>query len=76
MPSQSEFLVEYHGQGSTRGRSTDPECAHLMSGDDASMDECHVQFGCKCQDTRNNTYTCIRKKMQTEDSIYCVFQVH
>ena len=50
MSGQSDFLVEYHGQGN-RG-SNDPRCAPLVDMD--RMDECHEWYGfaCKCQGGR------------------------
>ena len=34
---------------------------------------CLGDYGCKCQDAANNTYTCLRTLASEEDSLYCQF---
>ena len=65
---QHSFLVEYQGEG---GKSIDPACRSLT---DDNMAECQEAFGCKCQDSRNNTYNCLRTVSSAEDTIYCKFE--
>ena len=44
-----------------------------------SMDECGwAPFSCKCQDAKNNTYSCLRTIATggaEKDEVYCVFRV-
>ena len=37
------------------------------------MAECSYVWGCKCQDSRNNTYNCLRSLTPREDSLFCQF---
>ena len=68
---RSNFLVEYHGEGSAHTSSD--SCAGHLNYDLDNLSQCSDQFGCKCQDSRNNTYTCIRTIGQ-EDTMFCQFQ--
>ncbi len=72
--------MEYHGQGNRGGN--DPRCASLVDMD--NMDECwYGKFSCKCQDAKNNTYSCLRRMVPAgdeglavpENDIYCIFKV-
>jgi len=65
------FLVEYWGEGSKSTSS--PSCNSQLYGDLSNLAECDKRFQCKCQDSRNNTYFCVRTHGQ-EDSIFCQFQ--
>lgn len=65
---QHSFLVEYHGEGGAHG--VDQQCRAIT---DQNMVECGVQYGCKCQDVKNNTFSCVRTFSQSEDTIYCHF---
>ena len=49
------------------GNGNDARCRFDMQ----DMAECSFDWGCKCQDSRNNTYTCLRSLTQTEDSLFC-----
>ena len=49
------FLVEYSGEG---GEGVDQECQETVDKDQFSW--CKAELDCKCQDTFNNTYTCLR----------------
>ena len=48
------FLVEYSGEG---GEGVDKACSEWNTGD---FSWCKADLDCKCQDTFNNTYTCLR----------------
>ena len=69
---RQSFLVEYSGEGSAHTSSE--TCAGQLNHDLENMAECSQDFGCKCQDSRNNTYTCLRTLGQ-EDTIFCQFEV-
>ena len=65
------FLIEYSGEGAA---STSSEaCSEQLHGDLEDLAQCSQTFQCKCQDARNNTYTCLRSIGQ-EDSIFCQFE--
>ena len=38
------------------------------------MSQCRAEWDCKCQDVANNTYYCIRKIAESENSIFCQFE--
>ena len=58
-----KFVYEIGGNGN------DGRCRFELQ----DMAECSYDWGCKCQDSRNNTYTCLRSVTQTEDSLFCQF---
>ena len=37
------------------------------------MSQCRAEWDCKCQDVANNTYYCIRKIDDSENTIFCQF---
>ena len=65
------FLIEYSGEGSAR--TNDQSCEGQLHGDLGNLSQCSKEFDCKCQDARNNTYTCLRSLGQ-EDSVFCQFE--
>ena len=65
------FLIEYSGEGSAGTSSS--SCAGQLNHDLPNLSQCSDMFGCKCQDARNNTYTCLRTIGQ-EDTIFCQFE--
>jgi len=66
---QREFLVEYSGEG---GEGVDKDCPQWQGGD---FSWCKVELDCKCQDTRNNTYTCLRSfNNEAGPSMFCQFE--
>jgi len=67
---RTNFLVEYFGEGSAATSSQ--SCNEQLQNDLASLAECDAQLDCKCQDSRNNTYACIRSYGQ-ENSLFCKF---
>ena len=68
-----QFLIEYNGEG--QKFTNDVECFSEV--DAENMAYCDSEsFSCKCQDARNNTYTCLRTMIDLEeDSIFCLFEV-
>jgi len=69
--ARHSFLVEYTGEASSRTSS--PNCSEALSGDLEHMAQCDVRIDCKCQDSGNNTYWCVRSHGQ-EDTMFCQFQ--
>lgn len=69
--ARTSFLVEYSGEASARTSS--PACSTALAGDLEHMAQCDARLECKCQDSGNNTYACVRSHGQ-EDSIFCQFQ--
>merc|ERR1719188_1604488 len=68
-----QFLIEYYGEGDKA--FNDVECWSEV--DEDNMAWCGADyFSCKCQDSTNNTYTCLRTIIQEEeeDSIFCLFE--
>lgn len=63
------FLVEYHGE---KGESVPNACRPLV--DEATMSFCMEDFGCKCQDSGNNTYVCLRQLSPRDSTKFCLFQ--
>ena len=61
------FLVEYSGEG---GEGVDKACSQWNTGE---FSWCKVELDCKCQDTYNNTYTCLRSFTSTGQSLFCQF---
>lgn len=49
------FLIEYHGEGSRK--TVSPDCVYDEVG---TLSNCVPEQLCKCQDSRNNTFTCVR----------------
>ena len=42
-------------------------------GDFDNLAFCTDIYGCKCEDSFNNTYTCVRTLKQSENSLFCDF---
>ncbi|XP_066148918.1 N-acetylglucosamine-6-sulfatase-like isoform X1 [Euwallacea fornicatus] len=49
-------FMEYWGEGAATDKSVDKSCPW---GFDTNVTECSSNQWCKCQDSRNNTYTCV-----------------
>ena len=41
--------------------------------DTENMAECNLDFGCKCEDSKNNTYVCLRSLQRNANLLYCQF---
>ena len=67
--SQRSFQISFHGEGDEG--SNDESCYPLI--DKENMAQCSALYGCKCQDSRNNTYSCVRTVGPRENTIYCKF---
>lgn len=67
---ERDILIEYHGEG---GNGNDEACIAMID-DLANLAECGMDWGCKCQDAKNNTYACLRSlRTDVEDFLYCQF---
>ena len=60
-----DFLIEYEGEGNHL--RIDAACSEWDTGD---FYTCYEEFGCRCIDVKNNSYTCLRSR----DSIFCQFR--
>ena len=67
---RDHFLVEYTGEG---GVGNQKECSTEVPDMD-NFAICEPEWDCKCQDSRNNTYTCLRTKSKEENTLFCVFE--
>nr|ACO15601.1 N-acetylglucosamine-6-sulfatase precursor [Caligus clemensi] len=65
--TRTEFKIEYHGE---HGTGIDKSCEIY----DPNMNNCYSLYGCNCQDSRNNTYTCKRVLDGNTNTKHCVFQ--
>ena len=61
------FLVEMFGIG---GTLLNPNCQY---DEDSTMSICIPTYGCKCQNSYNNTWFCERKLNMDENSLTCQF---
>ncbi|XP_021931864.1 N-acetylglucosamine-6-sulfatase-like isoform X2 [Zootermopsis nevadensis] len=71
-----KFLIEYHGEGSMKTISSD--CPSDYSD---TLSTCVPEQMCKCQDSKNNSYTCVRHLEDlisnhnfSYDFIFCKFR--
>jgi len=62
------FLIEYWGEA---GSGSDEQCPGYQSQD---LYSCTVDQSCKCQDSRNNTYICLRQITTQQNFTYCQFK--
>lgn len=47
---------------------------HYLQHDNGQMAECNLDYGCKCEDSKNNTYTCLRSLRGTNSNLlFCQF---
>lgn len=67
-PYERELLIEHWGEGNAK--TYNAECPWQQ---DDRLTHCTVAAGCHCQDSWNNTYSCIRHLAGNWDKIYCEF---
>jgi len=67
--TRDSFLVEYNGEGNCQ-RNFPTACLGIA---DLNMCQCAVEWGCKCQDSGNNTYTCWRQINEEKNVVFCQF---
>ncbi|XP_059619432.1 N-acetylglucosamine-6-sulfatase-like [Phlebotomus argentipes] len=64
-----QFLVEYWGEADAKSHS--PSCKRR---DSALLYGCTEDAACHCQDSKNNTYACVRRLDSAKDFLYCEFR--
>lgn len=67
-PYERELLIEHWGEGNVK--TYNAECPWHAHDD---LTQCTPAAGCHCQDSWNNTYSCIRHLANDLDKIYCEF---
>lgn len=65
---ERKMLIEYWGEGSTETFS--PDCPYRKS---QRLSGCTLEASCKCQDSWNNTYACVRHLGPDDNFIFCTF---
>ncbi|KAF5301081.1 hypothetical protein FQA39_LY10900 [Lamprigera yunnana] len=63
-----DVLIEYYGEGDLK--AVDDQCPWT---NDDNLTVCEINTWCKCQDSRNNTYICIRRFSNTLNFKFCRF---
>ena len=66
-------MIEYHGEGGV-DNGNDAVCRDVNNGDLANLSICEKEWGCKCQDSKNNTYNCLRTLSDEENLLLCQFE--
>ncbi|KAJ6636519.1 N-acetylglucosamine-6-sulfatase [Pseudolycoriella hygida] len=66
-----QIVIEHWGEGDST--TYNQECQWVI---DDNLSQCTIDAECHCQDSWNNTYSCIRQLSPTENKIFCEFQDH
>ncbi|XP_047537974.1 N-acetylglucosamine-6-sulfatase-like [Vanessa atalanta] len=66
---ERNMLVEYYGEG--RDGTVDPSCPWKYDSD--NLAQCYPEYDCKCQDSKNNTFACLRHISNRINKKYCSF---
>ena len=69
---RNAIIFSHYGEFN-HGIDIDGDCGKYHKGDHM-MFMCSLEWGCKCEDSRNNTYQCIRYLDDTENKVVCKFQ--
>ena len=62
---RNAIIFSYHGEANMAFH----DCQ-----DDHMMSYCSVDWNCKCDDTKNNTYQCMRYIDERENKVLCTFE--
>ena len=68
---RDSFLVTYNGENDVELNLE--TCEEHINGDHM-MSHCKVEWDCKCEDTKNNTYVCKRVLNEQENNVLCMFE--
>ncbi|KAG6448831.1 hypothetical protein O3G_MSEX005734 [Manduca sexta] len=63
------MLIEYYGEG--QDGTVDQNCPWIYDSD--NLAQCYPQYECKCQDSKNNTFACLRHIGERINRKYCMF---
>ncbi|XP_070155513.1 N-acetylglucosamine-6-sulfatase isoform X1 [Polyergus mexicanus] len=69
LPQDRTVLIEYRGERSKKAPSSG-----CPSDSDPNVTLCMKEMACKCQDTVNNTFSCIRRVSPYFNNIFCIFE--
>ncbi|XP_012281977.1 N-acetylglucosamine-6-sulfatase isoform X2 [Orussus abietinus] len=69
LPNDRNVLIEYRGEKSEKAPSSG-----CPTDSDINLSHCSKAMACKCQDTTNNTYSCIRRISRDYNNIFCTFE--
>ena len=68
---ERQMLIEYWGEGNVNTWNHDcPYNKHQR------LSQCSPDMACKCEDSYNNTYACVRHLAEDVDFLFCMFQDH
>lgn len=66
---ERQMLIEYWGEGNSD--TYNPECSYKKS---QRLSGCTIETNCKCQDSWNNTYSCVRHLAEDVNFVFCAFE--
>lgn len=66
---ERQMLIEYRGEGNADTQSA--ECPYRKS---QRLSGCTKAAACKCQDSWNNTYSCVRHMAEDINFMFCTFE--
>lgn len=66
---ERKMLIEYWGEGGAE--TYNPDCPYRKS---QRLSGCSLEASCKCQDSWNNTYACVRHLGPEDNFIFCTFK--
>ena len=71
---RESFIISHQGiirEGDLYGFETNP--CYLKGQYDFDMFWCQEEYDCRCQDSINNTFSCVRTLSQSQNDLYCQF---